>query len=421
MIQNMRISTESTWARVKKRNYPILTKEIAAEIAVIGGGLAGVLTAYHLAKAGKKVALLEADEIGKGVTTYTTAFLTNVIDTDLTDLIKMYGAKNAKLVWQSHFEAINTLQKIAKQEKIDCEFMRCDNYVYALDEKEYEDLKKEKTSADKIGFDTKLVKSNYLDFEQAGAWVIKNQGKYHATKFLYGLLAALERLGVKIYEHTEVKEIEELDYFSVQTKNARVLAKKVVIATYQPFNNPKQTLFKKGMYRSYVFEVQIPKGMFKEALYEDMKNPYNYFRIDRGTKYDRMVIGGQDHRNEIKMAPQRNFRALEDYLKQIMNGRSYTITKKWYSRVLEPSDGLALIGETSSNQYVATAFSGNGMTYSVIASEIITDQITNQKNKYSKLYDPKRIPSLYQLAKKGRDYTEELVGGALTNIFKPKR
>jgi glycine/D-amino acid oxidase-like deaminating enzyme len=417
----MKTSTESTWAGIAKEKYPALKKEIAAEVAIIGGGLAGVLTAYQLAKGGKKVAILEADEIGKGVTTYTTAFLTNVIDTDLSDLIKMYGAKNAKLIWQSHFDAINTLEQIAKKEKIDCEFTRCNNYVYALDEKEYEDLKEEKKGADKIGFKTELVKSKHLDFEQAGAWVIKNQGKYHATKFLYGLLPVLERMGVEIYEHSEVEEIEELDYFSVQTKNSRVLAKKVVIATYQPFNNPKQTLFKKGMYRSYVFEVQVPKGMFKEAIYEDMKNPYNYFRVDRGAKYDRMVIGGQDHRNEIKMAPQRNFKALEDYLKQIMGGRKYAITRKWYSRVLEPSDGLALIGETSPNQYVATAFSGNGMTYSAIASQVLADQITNRKNPYSKLYDPKRIPSLYQLAKKGRDYTEELVGGAMKNIFKSKK
>lgn len=394
-------------------------------MAVIGGGLAGVLIAYNLARAGKKVALLEAEEIGKNVTTYTTGFLTNVLDTDITDLIKMYGAKNAKLAWQSHLDAISTIQQIAKKEKIDCEFMRCNNYVYALDEKEYDSLKEQKKSADKIGFDTTMVKSNHLEFEQAGAWVIKNQGKYHATKFLYGLLAALERMDVKIYEHSEVEEIEELDYFSVTTKHGRVLAQKVVVATYQPFNNPKQTLFKKGMYRSYVFEVKVPAGMFKEATHEDMKNPYNYFRIDRGVygnkKYDRMVIGGQDHRNEIKMAPERNFRALEEYLKQLMGGRKYQITRKWFSRILEPSDGLALIGETSPGQYVATAFSGNGMTYSAIAGELITDLITKRKNPYARLYDPKRIPSLYQLAKKGRDYTEELVGGALKNIFKPKR
>jgi glycine/D-amino acid oxidase-like deaminating enzyme len=421
MIQNMRISTESTWAGIAKKHYPLLKKETAVEIAIVGGGLAGVLAAYQLAKAGKKVAILEADEIGKGVTTYTTGFLTNLIDTDLTDLIKMYGVKNAKLVWQSHFEAINSLEQIAKKEKIDCEFIRCDNYVYALNEKELEGLKKEKKAADKIGFDTKLVGPGYLDFAQSGAWVIRKQGKYHATKFLYGLLAALDRMGVKIYEHTEVEEIEELDYFSVQTKQGRILAQKVIIATYQPFNNPKQTLFKKGMYRSYVFEVQIPTGTFKEGIYEDMKNPYNYFRVDRGQKHDRMVIGGQDHRNEIKMAPQRNFKALEDYLQQIMNGRKYAITRKWFSRVLEPSDGLALIGETSHNQYVATAFSGNGMTYSAIASQILTDLIVKRKNPYSTLYDPKRIPSLYQLAKKGRDYTGELVGGALKNIFKSKR
>jgi glycine/D-amino acid oxidase-like deaminating enzyme len=414
---------EPTWAGVKKKKYPALRGRKEAQIAIIGGGLAGVLAAYELAQRGQEVCILEAHEVGAGVTTYTTGFLTHVIDTDLTDLVKMYGAKQAKLIWQSHAEAINRLEKIAAREGIECELVRCPNYVYALEDKELADLEAEKNEAKKLGFASKMVSAGHLNFKQSGAWQLPMQGKFHVLKFIAGLLRKFDSMGISIYENTEAKKLTRAEHgnFIVKTPQGEVRAERVITATYQPFNNPKETWFKKGMYLSYILEAQVGKGEFEEAIYEDMKNPYNYFRIDRTGKFDRMILGGQDHRKEIKMSPERNFTALGEYLNEIMGGRKYKITRKWYSRVLEPSDGLALIGEVNPGEYVATAFSGNGMTYSAIAGQLLADLVTGKKNPYARIYDPTRIPSLYQLGKKARDYTGELFGGAAKNIFKPKK
>ncbi len=418
----MPITKKSTWEEVKAAPSKPLKGSVHADVAIVGGGLAGVLAAYMLAKAGKKVAIIESDRVGAGVTSYTTAFLTCVVDTDLTDLISMYGTKKARQVWESHSAGIDLLEKIIKSEKIDCEFARCDNYVYAVSPKDFEALEEEKKAADKIDFKTRLVKSPTLGFENSGAWVIPKQGKFHATKFLASLTAKIKKMGVQVFEKSEVTEIveEEGKHVEVVSKKGKVLCHQAIVATYQPFNNPSQVLFKKGMYRSYVFEVKIPAGAFKEGLYEDTKNPYNYFRVDRGGKHDRMIIGGQDHRNELSLA-EKSYGALEEYLKQIMGSNDYKIVRAWDSQVLEPSDGLALIGETTTNQYVATAFSGNGMTYSAIASMLLTDLIMGRSNPWTNVYDPKRIPTFNQLARKGRDYAEEFIKGAGKNLFKPKK
>lgn len=92
--------------------------------------------------------------------------------------------------------------------------------------------------------------------------------------------------------------------------------------------------------------------------------------------------------------------------------------RKWKGNILEPSDGLALIGETMPRHYVATAFSGNGMTYSALAGWIISDSLLGRNNPYKDVYDPKRRLEVKAVIYKARDYTAELFGGALKNIFK---
>lgn len=173
------------------------------------------------------------------------------------------------------------------------------------------------------------------------------------------------------------------------------------------------------MYRSYVFELEIPKGRFKEALYEDNSNPYYYFRIDSGKDHDRMIVGGEDHKDIFGSSLSRkSFEALETFVEKILMGERYWIMKKWSGPILEPSDGLPLIGEIAPHCYVATGFSGNGMTYSMISSLLLRDLIVEKRNSWTATYDPKRtLLHPKRLATKARDYIEEFFQGAVKNLL----
>ena len=387
------------------------------DVCIVGGGLTGIATAYFLAKKGKTVAVLEQNEIGSDATVQTTAFITYSLDTGLTDLASMYGRDNARLIWMSHKDAINAINDIVSSEKIDCEFKRCPNIVFARSQKEFEGFKQEADLANEFGFEVQLKQDHNLGFSQAGYMEVKDQAKFHPTKYLYQLAEKAENLGVQIFEKSKATSIEADGSVIVKTDQAQVTCTDVIVATYDPFNQPKETRLKKGMYVSYVFEVELPKGQILEATFEDNANPYHYFRVDRGENYDRMIIGGEDHRAEIKMNEDKNYKALEEYLKEIVGNRC-AIKRRWVGPILEPSDGLALIGKYRDHQYVAAAFSGNGMTYAHIAAELFCDEITNHANPYVKIYDPRRIPKLKSLVKKGKDYTGELIGGAVKNFFK---
>lgn len=412
----------STWlATASLPTFPKLTKDIETDVAIVGGGLAGLFSAYMLAKAGKKVAVLEKDRFFRMGSGFTTGFLTQNIDTDIKDQVSMYGDKDTKRIWESHGKAIDLIEKIVKDEKIGCEFMRCANYIYANDRKEFRDLEEEHKEMKRLGFPVAMSKAK-LGIPNRGVMEIRNQGKYHSVKFAAGLLKALERMGVGLYEKTEVTKIDGKGPFQVIAGNRTVTAPWTLTATYQPFNNPKEVFLQKGMYVSYIIELEAPKGKYTEGTYEDLDNPYHYFRVDAGKGAggkDRIIIGGEDHRKELftKTMERKSFKALEEYAEELF-GKKYPIARRWSGYILEPVDGLAFIGEYDPGNLIATAFSGTGMTYSGVTALIVRDIVTGKKNPYIDLYKPGRTPTLNQLWKKGRDFTEEFFRGAVANLVK---
>lgn len=417
----MATKEESTWlATTALPTFPKLTSNLTIEVAIVGGGLAGLLSAYELAKAGKKVAVLEKERFFRKGSGFTTGFLTQSIDTDVVDQVPMFGDKGAKAIWESHGVAIDRIEEIVKAERIDCEFMRCTNYAYANDRSEARDLENEFNEMKRLGFPVRMEKAD-LGIYAKSAMAIKNQGKYHSVKFAAGLLGALERMGVELYEKTEVSEIKGEGPFVIKAGNYEVTVDWVAVATYHPFNNPKEVFLQKGMYVTYILELEVPKGRYQEGIYEDFDNPYHYFRVDAGKGArgkDRIILGGEDHREELKSKKmeQKSYAALEEYAEELF-GKQYPIARRWSGYILEPIDGLAFIGEYEPHQLLATAFSGNGMTYSAITAMIFRDIVTGKPNPYLELYKPGRTPSMTQLWRKGRDYTEELFRGAVANLF----
>jgi glycine/D-amino acid oxidase-like deaminating enzyme len=412
------ISEEPTWILKPNKTYPKLSGSLEAEVVIVGAGLAGIFNAYLLSKAGLKIVVLEKEEqILQSTTLYTTAFVTQILDSSYSELIKLFGKRKAKLAWQSGHDAIALIADIIKQENIDCEFKTVPIRIYAKDPGELEDLQEESEALRESGFEAELkTDTTKLNFKNSGFLEIPGQAMFHPTKFAQALAEAAETAGAQIFTSSEVTDIENQ---TAKTGGGQVTAKDILIATYKPITN-QGTRFKKGMYVSYVHELEIPQGMIPEGLYVDMENPYHYFRVDSLENFDRMIAGGEDHRQDVKIDPAKNFSALGEHFKNILGSMEYKITRQWKGRILEPSDGLALIGKIKPHTFVATAFSGNGMTYSALSAMIVRDSILGQTNPYIKLFSPKRIPSPKQLFLKARDYIGEFFGGALKNFFHKK-
>lgn len=382
---------------LERVNYPRGVLPSEAEVLIVGGGITGVTCAYLLAKEGKQVVLLEKRKLGEWVTFSTTGFLTAAIDTDPIRLIKLFGKEKARLIFASHLEAVNNIENIIKSEMIECEFERCINYIYANSKREEKKLIKITEAFKKLDVKCEYKKDNDLKFSKFGYIEMPNQAKFHVMKYLTSLAKIASDHGATMAEDTEVLRLtDQKGFVEVVVKDIGIIkAQKVFSATYDPFGKPSHLVHKTNMYRTYVLEYKLPAGSLTQSTYEDRLKPYLYFRIDQKNGFDRMIIGGADHLNVIKMNRELNFEVMRKYAKEIFRETfghlTYEEIRHWSGPILEPVDGLAFMGELKdSNIFQAFAFSGSGMTYSYIASKIFLDKLISQNNLYSEIYDIKR-------------------------------
>lgn len=418
------MKTPTLWVTTAQLpTYPELTKDAKAEIAIIGAGLTGILSAYLLAKEGKKVTLLEKNTVAEGATHLTTAFLTQIIDTDMQDLIDTFGLDKAKEIVRSHGDAIDLIEEIRRTEDIECDFKRSSNFIYAYTEDEFGTLLKEFEALNQLGIKAHISGDPLPGFKNFGYIEVYNQAKFHPLKFLRGLLHVLREYDVQIYEKTEAQDIKESTMTIVTKTRKKVQAEWILATTYEPFGQPMGLFFKKGMYTSYVLEAHIPQHMIREGIYEDTKNPYHYFRIDPAPTFDTLMIGGEDHRSDIPVDPEKNFDALEEYLRDLLDDREYSVANRWDGPILEPSDGLAFIGpHKHKNIMYAFGFSGNGMTYAGITAVIFRDLIKGKKNSlHDNIFRTARVLGPKALLTKAIDYGGEFIHGAAKNVFRSKK
>lgn len=366
--------------------YPRTTLPTESEYVIIGGGMAGITSAYLLSKAGKKVVLLEKTTLGGYATSATTAFLTYTIDTEPQVLIKKFGIESARLILEAHKTAIDGVEAIIKEENIDCEFTRCTNYIYANSAKEEKHLIRLAKAYNQLGIAAEFKKEHVLKFNTFGYIAMPGHGKFHAIKYLTALAKAAVAHGAIIAENTEVLNVT--DDMHVEIKDVGIIqAKKVISATYRPFKDPEHLAHLANMYTEYVLEYKLPKNMFAIGTYEDTRSPYNYFRIDARESFDRLIIGGNDHLSVAQGDKKANFDTMRAYTEGLFGKDNLQEARFWSGSMLETNTGLAFIGDwRGGNIFYMFGFSGNGMTYSYIAGKILIDTITGIENPYKKIY-----------------------------------
>src|SRR2546428_5714860 len=151
--------TLSIWqGTVEVPTYPKLEGSASTDVCVIGAGIAGLSVAYHLARAGKKVIVVDDGPIGGGESGRTTGHLSDAMDDRIAWLEDVHGAEGARLAVNSHGAAINRIQQIVQLEGIDCDFERLDGYLMSEEPGVIDELQREYEAANRAGLtDVTLV------------------------------------------------------------------------------------------------------------------------------------------------------------------------------------------------------------------------------------------------------------------------
>ncbi len=381
-----------------------LKEHAETDVVIVGGGLAGLTTAYCLACKGLKVVVVEDGNIGSGETGRTTAQLVTALDDRYYHLASLFGEKNTKLIADSHKKAIDFVEKTIAKEHIDCNFERLNGYLFLHPSDDRNSLRKEFEAATNADVRVEeLDKVPGLMTEEGKCICFPDQAQFHPIKYLYGLCKAIEKKGGRIYTRTHASKIDETGI--VTRKGCKVKAKHIVIATNSPVNNKYGIDLKQNGYRTYVIASLIEKGSVLKALWWDTGDkevnhsvpPYHYVRImDYNDKYDLLISGGENHPvgdTEIGNVPEeKRYKALEKWTRERfpIDG----IVFQWSGQGMETMDSLAYIGRNvwdSENVYVITGDSGNGMTHCTIGGMLITDLITGKENKWEDIYRPSRF------------------------------
>jgi glycine/D-amino acid oxidase-like deaminating enzyme len=165
------INTTSLWmATADLPQSHSLQADMQADVCIVGSGIAGLTTAYLLAREGRKIIVLERTNLGGGETSRTTAHLASVIDDGFQEVERLHGIESLRLHVQSHQAAISRIEQIVREEKIDCDFARLDGYLFAPDEKSAEYIQKELEAAQRAGIsDVHRVSAPPLPFRTGPA------------------------------------------------------------------------------------------------------------------------------------------------------------------------------------------------------------------------------------------------------------
>jgi glycine/D-amino acid oxidase-like deaminating enzyme/nitrite reductase/ring-hydroxylating ferredoxin subunit len=372
-----------------------LKEDSRANVCVVGAGIAGLTTAYLLARAGKTVVVLDDGPIGGGMTQRTTAHLVTALDDRYFELERLHGATGARLAAESHAASIDLIESIVKEEKIDCEFERLDGYLFVPPGESKKILERELEAVHRAGLtDIEMVERAPIEpFDTGKALRFPRQAQFHPLKYLSGLARAIERDGGRIYNETHADKIEGGEPARIETTTGySVTADAVVVATNTPVNDRFEIHTKQAAYLTYVIGARIPKDSVTRALFWDTPDPYHYVRVESADGHDVLISGGEDHKSGQKDDANMRFAALERWTRARF-AMIEAIEYRWSGEVMEPVDGLAFIGRNpldDDNVFIATGDSGNGMTHGTIAGMLITDLIMGKANVWSDLYDPAR-------------------------------
>ncbi|HEY9844167.1 MAG TPA: FAD-dependent oxidoreductase [Candidatus Obscuribacterales bacterium] len=392
-------ATLSMWIdTVDMPDFPNLgQQQLEAEICVVGAGIAGLTTAYLLAKAGKDVIVLDMAGIGSGQTGRTTAHLSSAIDDRFFEIERLHGLEASRLAASSQLVAIDTIEEIVMSEGIDCEFERLSGYLFLGPDDDETLLDQELEATHRAGQAdvVKLPNAPLHAFHTGPVLMFPRQGQFHPLKYLIGLAQAITRLGGRIFTYSKVEQLSGgLPCRIVTASGGRVEARQLVVATNTPINNVVVMHTKQAAYRTYVLGYRVPRGSVEKGLYWDTPDPYHYIRVysPLGQSYDVLIIGGEDHKVGQSDDEAVSFGALQDWARERFP-MLHELAWQWSGQVIEPVDGLPFAGHNplkEDNVWLITGDSGMGMTNCTIGALIVSDQILGRANPWAQLYDPAR-------------------------------
>ncbi|OZM58025.1 FAD-dependent oxidoreductase [Lottiidibacillus patelloidae] len=396
-----------------------LQENIHADVVIVGGGITGITTAYLLMKEGKKVALIEADQLLNGTTGHTTAKITAQHDLIYDEYITHFGVNKARLYYEANMEALQFIKDTVQEQNIDCEFETEDAFLYATTEEYASKLEKEYEAYQKLHIDGQLVDQIPFNIKITKGLSMKGQAQFHPLKYLAHLIQLMKEEGCLLFEKTVAVNIEENgEDVSVLTRDGySITAKHIVSSSHFPFYEGTG-LYSTRMYaeRSYILAVKT-KDEYPGGMYLSVDQPTRSLRSVTINGEKMVLVGGDSHKSGQGKDTLEHYNALKTFAQQTL--ASEEVVYRWSAQDLITIDKLPYVGAitpSKPNILIATGYRKWGMTNGTAAARLLTDLIMEKDNPYQDVYSPSRFyadPSLKHFFKENVDVVKHLIKGKL--------
>lgn len=376
--------------------YPTLEESKKTEVAILGAGITGALAAYYLTNAGFKVTVVDKRHVGMGSTAACTALLQYEIDNPLNKLALKTGLNNALRSYRLCVKAVNTVGEIAKQtgpagykQRLSLQYASYKKDVPGL----YEEYSVRKENSFAVNWLEAGDIKDKFGIKSDGAILSGIGAEIDPYLFTHNLFKHAVAKGCSVYDSTEVVNIQHNKRKIVLTTHTgnTITARHLVIATgYES----EKYLHKKVQQVTSTYAIiskplQQQQPWYKNALIWETARPYNYIRTVPG---GRILIGGKDDdfSGYAKREAALKTRAAQllGTFNKLMPAIPFVTDFAWAGAFGSTKDGLPYIGQVKGMEdtFFTLGYGGNGVIFSVIAAEIITDLISGKNNEDAALF-----------------------------------
>lgn len=394
--------TDNCWEQGKQKpKYAPLNKDIEVDVCIVGAGIVGLTTAYNLTQAGKKVAVLESRVIGGGQSGRDTGEISTWNNHTYKKLESLYGPEKTTRIAASQKAALEFVENVVKEKRINCGFARQDAYVFF--------------DSPSVGPEFKaLLNAGLQDTKEAEfsgsseeggikhALQLQDAAVINPVAYLNGLAKAITDKGGKIFEGTRVRKPDR-SVLETDSGNKVTARDATLVATAQPITKdiPDSVAHTAAIHsksfakRRYAITLSVPKNSVRKGVYFDTAEPHHSVRLVEGGdgRKDLLLVSGEEHDQGIKPEEYADyFGRLESWAKARWDFAGPR-KQEWSWETWQNSEKLGLYGKNTvgnTDYYIGAGDSGMITVGGTIGGMVIADAILGQENPYADLYDPWR-------------------------------
>lgn len=383
--------------------YNPLKADVSTDTVIIGSGITGALVAHVLCNLGVKCVVIDKRTIATGSTAASTSQLQYEIDVPLHQLIDKVGKENAVEAYKFCLQSITDVENVFKSIDKDPNFERVPTYYFASNNTGARMLEKEYEVRKGAGLPVKFINQSQLKtdlgIEAPAALYNDISAQLDCYKgATYVLDYHLKKKQIELYSHTLVTDYKRnKEGYQLTTENGQTIkCKNVVIAAGYEAGDflPKKVMDLLTTFAIVSHPIDKKHIWKKRALIWETKEPYLYMRT---TADNRIIVGGEDEPfndpNKRDEVLRKKAHTLEQKFKKLFPEIPFVTDMSWAGTFSSTTDGLPFIGAypRKPNMYFALGYGGNGITFSMIAAQVIGNLIVGKEDRRAEIFGFNRL------------------------------